>query len=131
MDVPSFDIVTYRTVYDTEPAPEVVDLPTLVAALRTFEVKADVADKVRRELARVARARDVLLTGGTAEGPVGLRLSGARDQAAAAGGDAAAAVRHEADRIDDETRKDAKKSLRLWAAARVRPGARSAPKRSA
>lgn len=116
-------VVSFKRVFDKAPLGERLSLGSLVAALRRFEVKAETALAVERELARVARAHDAVLAGAEADGPAAITLRKARAAALAAGGDPDTAVRAAAERLEADARREAKRDLRLWSPAVYRPGA--------
>jgi hypothetical protein len=124
MDQLLFPCVTFLRVFDTEPMAEALPLAELLAALRRFEVRADTAAAIAREVARIQRARDLVLTTGAADGPIGAELAKVRAAAQARGGDVASAVQTAADALIVHARKDAKRDLRIWAPALYRTDGR-------
>lgn len=116
-------VVSFKRVFDTAPLGERLPLPALVGTLRQFELKADTARKVERELARVGRAREAVLAGAVADGPAARVLEGAAADARARGVDPGAAVLEAAARLEADARREAKRDLRLWSPAVYRAGA--------
>lgn len=117
MDQLLFPCVTFLRVFDTEPVAEALPLADLLASLRRFEVRADTAAAISREVARIQRARDLVLTTGAADGHIGADLGKVRAAAQARGADVASAVHAAADALIVHARKDAKRDLRIWAPA--------------
>jgi len=120
---PLVAVVSFKRVFDTHPLAERLPLPLFVAALRRFEVKEDTARAVERELARIARARDALQAGGSADGPVAQVLARAQAEARARGADPVRALAEVAARLEADARREAKRDLRLWSPAVYAPGA--------
>lgn len=115
VDSLTFPVVTFTRVFDTEPAPELLDLPALIAGLRRFECKPELQAGIDRETTRIFRIRDEIAAGRAVDGPLGAALARARSEGK---------LEAEARKLADDARRDAKKALRLWSPVVYAPGAR-------
>lgn len=119
----TFPVCTFKRVFDTHPAQEVLTLSELVACFRRFELKPQLHAKIEREMARIDRALAQALAG---EPAVGERLTtilgaGARARAEAQQ-DPAIAMRAKAEELREGARASAKRDLRLWSPVLYREG---------
>ena len=116
---PTFPVCTFERVFDTSPLREVLTLAELVACFRRFDLRPELAARVRREVAGIDRALEEALAGGVGKAGRGRR------RAALASGDAPQderALRERADKLRSAAQKEAKRDLRLWSPALYRDG---------
>jgi hypothetical protein len=59
----TFPVCTFKRVFDTTPAQEVLTLSELMACMRRFQLKADLHARIVREIARIDRALEQALSG--------------------------------------------------------------------
>lgn len=116
-------VTTFRRVFDTMPVQEVLTLGELVAALRRFELRADVLARTQREIARARRATTRVKAGLHTGGGFEVRLKKAADDARKVRQSPDAAVEATGERLEDEARKKAKNDLRVWSPTLYAPGA--------
>ena len=105
----TFPVTTFKRVFDTTPAQEVLTLAELTECFRRFELKPQLHAKIEREISRVDRALELALEGSR----VGERVA----VIAAAGDgqpDRVVAMRAKAEELRVEARREAKRDLRLW-----------------
>ena len=118
-----FPVASFHRVFDTTPVQEVLSLDELLALLRGFQLRADTAAAVDRELSRIDRALAQVLASGSADGPVGVALGKTVATARAAGDDPTTALHDTAARLATDARKSAKRDLRTWSPTLYTPGA--------
>ncbi len=108
----TFPVCTFKRVFDTTPAQEVLTLSELVASMRRFELKPQLHARIERELGRIDRALELALAGER----VGERV------ATIAAADGALAMRAKAEELRLDARREAKRDLRLWSPVLYRDG---------
>lgn len=114
----TFPVCSFKRVFDTTPAQEVLSFAELCACLRRFELKTELAAKIERELGRVDRALEQALSGA----PLGERASEIAAAGKGKGEDAVRAMRAKADELRADARREAKRDLRLWSPVLYKDG---------
>jgi hypothetical protein len=113
----TFPVCTFKRVFDTTPAQEVLTLAELVECFRRFELKPQLHARIEREVGRIDRALELALEGSR----VGERVA-----AIAAAGDGqpdrAIAMRAKAEELRLDARREAKRDLRIWSPVLYREG---------
>lgn len=117
-------LATFKRVFDTDPAREVVTLPELIATLTRFELKPEVQRRIERELERAEVAWRQVRAGEHASGRYARRLGEAREAALIAGGDPVEAVDVAWHELKKDTTKRVKQDIRLWSPALFKAGGR-------
>lgn len=113
----TFPVTSFKRVFDTTPAQEVLTLAELTECFRRFELKPQLHAKIEREIGRIDRALELALDGNR----VGERVA-----AIALAGDGqpepALAMRAKAEELRLDARREAKRDLRLWSPVLYKDG---------
>ena len=117
-----FGVSTFKRVFDTTPALEVLTLPELVACFRRFELKPEVEEKIKRDVSRIDAALARYRGGEEPGGKILAELWRVHREALRDGRDATASVTERAEALRDDARRSAKRDLRLWSPAVYREG---------
>ncbi len=117
----TFPVCSFKRVFDTTPAQEVLTLAELTACFRRFELKPQLHTRIQREISRIDRALDQVL-GGQVLGERAVAIQAAAREAEARGDDRERAMRARAEELRTDARREAKRDLRLWSPVRYRDG---------
>jgi len=117
----TFAVCSFKRVFDTTPAQEVLTLAELSACFRRFELKPQLHARIQREVTRIDRALDQAL-GGQVLGERAAAIHAAGIEAEKRGEDRERAMRARAEELRTDARREAKRDLRLWSPVRYRDG---------
>jgi hypothetical protein len=115
----TFAVCSFKRVFDTTPAQEVLTLAELTACFRRFELKPQLHTRIQREVTRIDRALDQVL-GGQVLGERATAIQAAAIEADKRGDDRERAIRARAEELRADARREAKRDLRLWSPVRYR-----------
>ena len=117
----TFPVSSFKRVFDTVPAQEVLTLSELMACMRRFQLKADLHARIAREQARIDRALEQALSGAVL-GERATAIHTAGREAGQRGEDPAQAMRARAEELRVDAKREAKRDLRLWSPVLYKEG---------